>query len=413
MFRLLPFFIILLLAACEPNRPAPTPTESPPPSVTATAIPETGLKTAWGMANELASARSFETPALAISGETAVLAAFETLNGTPSLVTYLDNTRVETGLGASQPFSLTLHASGDNGTVALWLDTDESGIQKLYSAWLSADGLAPYGLVAVSANPVTRYTAATLPDKTIWVVWSTPVTGESALIGSRIDMAGRPRQPQPLRIAADFPALAVTQSGNALLYWLDGTQRGLYRGEVTDAGLTRISEISATPVTYAATDQLLRLDAGIDTTHAYLFWQILNSDGQRTIWILAAPIDGTNQTPATRLAISASETPAQTDFNHGTAYETYPDSAGIQARAVMPNSGQNETLPVTALTDDGLGVIYFRAGAPFAAQTLVRENIALVAPPALVTTDSRDLILAWWHAVTPQQAQLYSIGSRQ
>lgn len=398
-------FLLLLaltLAACEEAYVfVPTPTPIP------------SLDTAWGRSRALTWAPTFDAPALATDGETTLLAAFETLDGKPTLVIYRNGLRGRSNITGIRPFSLTVFPAPENGALALWLDDDGSGTQKVYVARLSDTGFAEFAPIAVSSGAAARYAAARLPDGSIWAVWTSPVTGEPTLVGSRIDTEGRPRISQALQPDADYPALAVTNSGNVLLYWLGGTRLDLYRAELTDAGLTQRTEVASAPWQGTPADQLLSLTAALDMTSAYLFWQVRGASGDTGVWMLSTPITGTTAATAQRLAISASEETAQTSFNHGTATTAQLDAAGMPMLWAMPARGQNETLPVAVVMDGRIGIVYLRDGTVAAAQSLVPLSGHLIAPPNIAIDSQRDLVVAWWMPDTPQEAILYVVDSEQ
>jgi hypothetical protein len=396
------FACVIVAAACDPL-PAPAPTPLPTPE----------MNTSWGIPSALTWATTFDPPALFTDGNEIVTAAFELYDDTPTLTIYRDGVRMRSNIAARQPYELTVFPSTARGTLALWLDDDGAGIQKLFVARLNDAGFSERGSVAISSGAVTRYSAAVMPDGGLWTVWSTPNAGESTLIGSRLDAEGRARSPQPLRVDADYPALAVTNAGNALLFWLEGDRRDLYRGELTQSGLTLTTTLVAPPLPFAAADHLIALKAGVDNTHAYIFWQTLAASGANEAWYTSGKLLETAMRSARRLRIGPAEAAVQTGFNHGVAFAVVPDDGEVVVGWASPASGQNESLPVATFTDDTLGVLYFRDGEVFAAQSIGTLPRSLIAPPHIAVDDERDLALAWWLPDTRQEAVLYLVESRR
>jgi hypothetical protein len=367
------------------------------------------------MPSTLTWATTFDSPALYTDGNETVTGAFERYNDTPTLTIYRDGVRMPSNIAARQPHDLNLFPTVSRGTLALWMDNDGTGIQKLYAARLNEAGFSERGAVAISSSAVIRYAAALMPDDSLWTVWSTPNAGESTLIGSRLDFEGRARAPQPLRTNADYPAIVVTNAGNALLFWLEGDRRDLYRGELTQAELTLVTNLAAAPWPFNAADHLLALNAGIDNTHAYVMWQILSASGIYEVWYTSGLLSGTTMPHARPLHVSTTSLAAQTGFNHGVAFVAASDSDSEQivAEWAFPASGQNETLPVAIFATDTLGILYYRDGDVFAAQSIGSLPRSLIASPRIAVDSERDLILAWWLPDTPREAVLYLIESRR
>jgi hypothetical protein len=392
---------VLFAAACDP---LPVPVSTP--------LPTPMMSTSWGMPSALTWATTFDSPALYTDGDEIVIGAFEHYKDTPTLTIYRNGVRTQSNIAARQPYELNLFPTDSRGTLALWLDDDGTGIQKLYAARLNDAGFSERGSVAVSSSAVTRYAAAALPDDGLWTVWSAPNAGESTLIGSRLDTQGRARAPQPLRVNADYPAIVVTNAGNALLFWLEGDRRDLYRGELTQTGLMLIANLAAAPWPFAAADHLTALKAGIDNTHAYIIWQILSASGINEVWYTSGMLSGTAMRGARRLRADMTDTVVQTGFNHGVAFASAPEAEGIAIGWASPARGQNETLPVATFAGNVLGILYFRDGDVFAAQTIGSLPRSLIAPPSIAADGERDLTLAWWYPDTQQEAVLYQVESR-
>lgn len=396
------FAFVLLAAACDP---LPVPPSTP--------LPTPMMSTNWGMPSALTWGTTFDSPALYTDGNEIVLGAFERYNDTPTLTIYRNGIRTPSNIAARQPYELNLFPTESRGTLALWLDNDGTGIQKLYAARLNDAGFSERGSVAVSAGAVTRYAAAAMPDLGLWTVWSTPNAGESTLIGSRLDAQGRARTPQPLRVNADYPAIAVTNAGNALLFWLEGDRRDLYRGELTQTGLTLTANLAAAPWPFATADHLIALKTGIDNTHAYVIWQTLAGSGINEVWYTTGALTGTTMPAARPLRASTTQTAVQTGFNHGVAFAAAADPEGIAAEWASPAAGQNETLPVAAFAGDTLRILYFRDGDVYAAQVIGSLPRKPIASPRIAADGERDLALAWWLPDTHEEAILFLVESRR
>ncbi len=391
---------MLLCAACEPSRIETTPTPVPV------------LETVWGAPTAVTWAPSFDTPALAVDGLKTLVGAFELINDTPTLVIYRDGVRSRSNITAVNPYELALFAATDLGSLAFWLDTDSGGLQRLYAARLNDVAYSERGAIQISSGAVTRYAAAAMPDNSYWAVWSAPASGESTLVGSRLDSLGRPRSAQTLRSDSDYPALAVTNNGGALLYWLDGERLNLFGGEITDSGLTRVGEIPSGSWTRTITDQLLRLEVGIDNTHAYVFWQVRSGLGLTEVWMKSTTLSNEESIPVVRLAVTRLSERVQTGFNHGTAFSAMQNLEGQRVTWLQPASGQNETLPASGMIDSHLTIIYFQAGRVVGSQTVAALDGELIAPPRVATDDNRDLVVAWWMPDNTAESVLYLVDSR-
>lgn len=393
---------VFLIAACDP---LPVPVSTP--------LPTPMMSTSWGMPSALTWATTFDSPALYTDGDEIIVGAFEHYKETPTLTIYRNGVRTQSNIAGRQPYELNLFPTDSRGTLALWLDDDGTGIQKLYAARLNDAGFSERGPVTVSSSAVTRYAAAAMPDDGLWAVWSVPNAGESTLIGSRLDAQGRARAPQPLRVNADYPAIVVTNAGNALLFWLEGDRRDLYRGELTQTGLMLIANLAAAPWPFSAADHLITLKAGIDNTHAYIIWQILSASGINEAWYTSGMLSGTAMRGARRLRADTTDMVVQTGFNHGVAFASAPEDEGISIGWASPASGQNETLPVATFAGNALGILYFRNGDVFAAQKIGSLPRGLIASPSIAVDSERDLALAWWLPDTSQEAVLYLVESRR
>jgi hypothetical protein len=393
---------VLFAAACDPL-PVPDSTRIPTPV----------MSTSWGMPSTLTWAATFDSPPLMTDGDMIVTAAFELYNDTPTLTIYRNGERMRSNIAARQPYELTIFPAPLSGTLALWLDDDGTGIKTLFVARLNDAGFSERGSIALSSVGVTRYAAALMPDDSLWTVWSSPNAGESTLIGSRLDAEGRARAPQPLRVNADYPAIAVTHTGNALLFWLEGDRRDLYRGELTQSGLTLAANLVGAPWPFNLGDHLIALKAGIDSTHAYVFWQTLAASGTSEVWYTSGTLSGTSMQSAQRLRTAITETALQTGFNHGVAFSAIQDNTATTIGWASPATGQNEALPVATFAGETVGIMYFRDGNVFAAQSIGTLPHKLIAAPSVAVDVERDIILAWWLPDTRQEAVLFLVESRR
>ena len=393
---------VLFAAACDP---LPVPVSTP--------LPTPMMSTSWGMPSALTWATTFDSPALYTDGDEIVIGAFERYSDTPTLTIYRNGVRTQSNVAARQPYELNLFPTDSRGTLALWLDDDGTGIQKLYAARLNDVGFSERGSIAVSSSAVTRYTAAAMPDDGLWAVWSTPNAGESTLIGSRLDAQGRARAPQPLRVNADYPAIAVTNAGNVLLFWMEGNRRDLYRSELIETGLTLVANLASAPVPFSAADHLIALKAGIDNTHIYIIWQTLAASGVNEGWYTSGMLAEKTMPGARLLRAITTQDSVQTGFNHGVAFAAASGNEGIAAVWASPAPGQNDTLPVATFAGDTLGILYFRGGDVFASQTIGSLPRKPIAPPRIAVDGERDLVLAWWLPDTRQEAVLFLVESRR
>ncbi|MCU0465369.1 MAG: hypothetical protein MUF38_12475 [Anaerolineae bacterium] len=397
--------VVLALLACNLTEQPPTATPIAPQP------PTPPIQTAWGQAAALAQSPSISPSALAADGDGFTLAAFQPIGGgVERLTLFTDGQPIQTPITARAPYALTLHTAAEGGFFAVWLDHDPARGSQLTIARLNPDGSTANGALVAAEMPVVRYSAATQPDGSLWVVWSATPIPEPALFSSRVDGRGRARTPERIQAAADHPTL-LRADGQTWLYWLSEADGAAYRAELTDAQPSAAVRVADGP-TLAPSDTLTSLSVGADTTHAYLFWQIMAADGGGQVWWTAGASQEGGWPPAIPLGLTTDPTESpQAGFNHGAL-----EGAGLGTELtgwLLPASGQSDALPTAAVWSGGLGVVYWRGGLPFAAQTVVEDAPRLIAPPAVASNTERDLTLAWWDAGDPVTATLYTAISRR
>jgi hypothetical protein len=202
-------------------------------------------------------------------------------------------------LPPSHPFAQTLVAGADGALHLLWLDAAREGEgHRLYSALLAADLSVQRGPVAISDAPTYRYTV--LPDGAggAWAVWSGGIPGEPALTLRRVDVLGRPLPPLPLGVRGDFPALAATDDGGALLFWRAEGQ--LWRMALRNGTPGAEAAISASVGLWPG-DRLDQLWAARCGDIWCVGWNVVRADGDAQSWLSAGRADAGFWPPPQRL----------------------------------------------------------------------------------------------------------------
>ncbi|GEM_PF-1678127 len=275
-----------------------------------------------------------------------------------------------------RPRDQRLFPAPENQVHLLWIDDDEvTRIPSLFSALVRPNGEIARGPIPISEGGVYEYSAAPMPDGSLWVAWAGDPISEPTLYLRRIDFDGRPALSIRAAANAAHPALVGLADGALLAFWIDmdgGTLRGARYAEGVRLELNAL----APTVSLNAGDRLLDVRASVDSTHAYVFWNI-DRQGMRESWFASGEIGAPAWEPPTRINGYWGVTPASGDF-----------TATLAASAVNVESG--------ALT-----VLTFARGQLVGSESVVRLNKgeSVISPPALYIAQSRRCLL--WSSPDP------------
>lgn len=395
--------LVWLLAACTL---AATPTDPPPSS--------------WGRTRVFAQAEQSHAPALWTTQErvTAAWVGRDPAADDPQAAGIVQQAlALESGFTAADqrlplppvyPYDQRLTPALRPGYLHLtWLDSaynDVAAGTRLWTVVLTPDLIPTRGAVQITEVLTTRYALLPAEDGALWVVWSGGLRAEPALYAQFIDPAGRPRAERRLTAAGDWPALVRDAAGGATLFWLRYGDLHVFRAGLMDDTLTALTPLLASP-RLAPGDRLVGFSAGLDSTHAYLFWNIQRLNGANETWfatgrLAADDLDGLPWADAVRLGIAseavlhaAPDAPFVTGFNGGDA-QVVTEGERWAAWAV-PLAGQEPALAVAAEVDSVLCVVYLRGGAVAAVQPVAALDHPLLGSPALHADRDRHLTLAW------------------
>lgn len=372
------FLLLLLAAGCEDA-----------------AIADTKMS-AWGESIHLGQAEQRSAPHLWATSErvTAVWVGADT-NG------IYHHSRILTDGGLSPTATLPLSpvhpfaqqllpASGDNLHL-LWLDANAQGETRLYSAVISPKLELVRGPIMVSDRRTLRYAAAPAAGGASWVVFSGGLLAEPGLFALYLDAEGRARQ-DVIRLTtdADWPSLAQTNDGKTFLFWRRPSDGAVQRAGFTDGMLDEAQTIARASLPPG--DRLESLDAALDSSHEYIFWNVTRADGQPETWWASGTPDS-SEWPASRLGVTTDKDLSfETGFNSGTANAA---GAGDQWLSwTAPLAGQFDTLPAAAQSGNMLALVYFREGQIAGYQEVVNDA-RLIGQPDLKTDRDRFLYLSW------------------
>jgi hypothetical protein len=351
--------VLLLLAGCASTAPTPTP------------IPTS----AWGITHTIAQTPQTDAPAMWADHQRVVTAWIQDAHlnvrifqdGQWSQVIVLP-------LTLRNPRDLKIVRGNPGSTHLLWIDMDENGETRVFSAYLTRDLELERGLVKVSNRRSESYDVSVNGDGSLWVVWNGGLQSERSLYANFVDVVGRPRETQHLMDNADYPALA---SGE--VFWI--SVNTVYRARLDERGLHDI-QAHVENVALAPGDWLVNFEAVDD----YLFWNIVRADGSVETWF---SWNGVKPQLLT-VSYSLNET-MQTGFNSGTVFKA--QSGEMVVKWAVPLAGQKGILPIVAQVGENLSIVYLENGTAAGYQAITRAD--LIGLPAIATDINRHLYVAW------------------
>jgi len=359
-------------------------------------------RSAWGKIITIAQAEQSHAPALGLATDniiTAWVGADET-----GIFQYARRFTVSTAeqiqplpIPPVYPYAQSLLPAFENGYVHLvWLDArydDIAGGTRLWTVVLSPELIPTRGAVQVSDVPTLRYTLLTQEDGGFQAIYSGGLPSEPSLYAQAIDPLGRPRPVKTLVSDADWPCVVRINDGSALLFWLRYSDGQVFRAQLVDETLEAVTSLGLS-LRLMPGDLLTGFNAGLDTTHAYLLWNVQRLGGANEVWMAVSPLAVDDWTEPQRLGISTpTDDTFTTGFNGGAAQTV--TSGDQMLRWAAPLAGQGDSLVLAAQIGDKLSLVYLRGGEIVAVQEVVTLAQDLIGFPALYTDRDRHFYLAW------------------
>lgn len=349
--------LLFVCAACSPTPPTTAQTTTAPPDPS----------------RMIAQAQQANAPALVLN-RNQVLAVWvggdeRGIHQDARLVN--SDTTVTLPLPPTRPFGQALVAGVAGQTHLLWLDADENdrSQNKLYAAMLGADLSVLRGPVGVSEGAAFEFSSVTDGAGGLWTAWSGGAIGEPTIYVRRSDDGGRPLLQTATIGTGEHPALVRTADGGVWLFWLSGGELRRQRLDLPNAP-AQAQALTGT-VSLVQGDQLVNVQAALDSTSGYFFWNVARANGVSETWWTAGALDADYWRQPQRLT---SET-------------------GHLLRWAAPLS-QLPELTAAAASDAGLGIVTFGNGS-ITGYKVVVPGVQLLGMPALILTDTANYALAW------------------
>lgn len=377
--------LLLLLAACQPTSPVPD-------------LPVS----AWGPVVTVAQAGQPNAPALAVSergvtaawvgaDEQGVFQALRTLNndgmGEP----------IRLPLGV-RPYAQQFAPAGNGRQHLFWLDSNVEGETRLFTALLKPDLQRERELTILTREVTRRYTLLPAAEGGVWAIASGGLASEPALKAYFVDGDGRWRLNENDRIAtnADWPTVLQHADGTVSLYWLRDTDNRVMQGLFADGVLLNPQPL-VEGVTLNAGDRLESFTAAQDNAYVYLFWNVTRADGSRETWYTATPPDLPTWERPTRLVIDmpddiATASTFDSGFNVGVVFAASDGQDNVSW--AVPAAGRFPVLPVAALVDGQISVVFMREGQIVGCRPM-NMLTDLIGLPTLAVDRDLYLYLSW------------------
>ncbi len=302
--------------------------------------------------------------------------------------------RVVLPLPPVHPYGQQFAAASTENLHLLWLDDNQSGETRLYDAEITSGLVIDRGPSLVTEQSAHRFIVVPNGKGEVWVISSGGLLAEPGLFIRYVDAAGRPRLSDDYRLTsdADWPAFDQRSDGTIDVYWIAYSDGQVFRAALTDGVLDNPQPITST-VNLNSGDRLESFSAGLDHTHAYLFWNITRADGQTETWMASGLLDSTDWAAPVRLQIDTTLTGSfETGFNSGSAQAAQPGTTSFAW--AKPLNTQVDTLAVAGVVGKQLVLLYYKNGTLVGYQDIARIS-GLFSAPNLLTDRDRHLYLAW------------------
>jgi len=301
--------------------------------------------------------------------------------------------RVVLPLPPRNPYAQQMFPAGEDNIHLLWLDADSEGQVRLSSAMITPELEVERGPVVVTEQITWRYTAIPNGDGSLWVVTSGGSPIEPSLYAHYIDSEGRPRLKDIYQIAtdADWPALARRNDGTVYLFWIRRSDGAVMQSTLANGSVENIQTITET-VLLNPGDRLVSFSAGLDQTYAYLVWNVNRANGEAETWFTSNTFDAQTWDAPLRFGFGTTKGSFETGFNSGTAGAARDGGRWLSWATLL--TGQFDALPIAAVNDSTLKLLYLQGGGVVGYQDVVPIS-KLIGMPALLTDRDRFLYLAW------------------
>lgn len=327
----------------------------------------------------LAQAQQADAPALVLNGSNLIAAwvGGDERGIHQDARRFVDGTlrdAVTLPLPPTRPYAQVLVAGLPGQTHLLWLDADEAGLTRLYTALLATDLSVIRGPVAISDGLALEFSTVTDGAGGLWSAWSGGMVAEPLIYVRRSDDEGRPLLQTMTIGSGEHPALLRGADGVVWSFWLGNGELRRQRVDTPNATAQSLTgTISLTPG-----DQLVNVRAALDATSGYFFWNVTRANGMNETWWTSGALNANAWRQPERLT---SET-------------------GNALRWAAPVSTLLDFAAAAAASDAGLGVVTFREGR-VAGYKLVVPGVRLIGMPTLITDAQDNYALAWAAPATP------------
>jgi len=313
-------------------------------------------------------------------------------------------------LSVTAPHAQRLYPAGDNKLHLLWQDQDDdTGVIRLYSGIVQSNLIAELGRNPLTESYVGQYTAISTGRGGLQVIWSGGLINEPELYTQMIDPGGRIGFPIQLVANGQHPTIMNTAEGFRYIFWLRGN--GVYRAELY-ADRVENTERIADAVPMRIGDRIISLQTAADQTHGYLFWNIERADGTPESWFTTGHFESAQWTMPERIGVDLpnSNSTVQTGFNSGSV--DIAKLGSMPATWVSSAGGFGETVPLAAIVDGSLSILYWQSGSVIGFQRMA-DGQQIIGVPSLLTDRDRHLYLAWSQLTTSGLSQFFVTSSRQ
>lgn len=331
-------------------------------------------QSAWGEILQIAESQQSAAPALWFEDASALTVWIgDDERGVHQDARWVNSTTVENAvtlpLPPVHPYSQFLLPADSQRHHLLWLDGNETGEIRLYSALIAHALEVERGPTSISNAQTYHFAAVPGANASVWATWVEGQAAFPALYLGSIDALGRPQAPTQIASNARNPAMAYADDGTIYLFYL--SENVLVKTRLINGAILDTNAITST-IALGDGDRLHELYAGIDQTFGYVFWNVTRENGENETWIASGRLDSAVWQPPQRLT----------------------DIEGTPFTWAAPHIQQADTLSVAGQFGDNLTVFGFQNGTLQSIQMVV-EDQPLLAPPMLTIDDQDRLAMTW------------------